>query len=539
MRRGVVFLRSKAWLIALALILLAGAALRLDGALPPERGLLFAADTDEGIYAASARLVLDGRLPYRDYFCSAPPLALYMFMSVLAPTSQPWGDVAGFMALRYASTLYGMISLLAIFAIGRRLGGNGAGLLAAALLAIDGWVVGQDRRAMLEAPMMMHSALAMLAFVAAGERRPTRLRWYVLAGALAACAMLSKTQGMVVVAALLLTAALQRRGRAAAALLAGFAVAYGALALPFLLLAGDDYLRQLFVFQFLRPANGDPALMLRVNAMRNFAESWLTLRLGLIGGGLLALRWLWQALAGRRAGAESARLPSAWLPVAVWAGLVALSFAASKTFYLYYYVQLAPALALLAGSLLHPWPAGSTQRAARLVARLAPVAVLALLGLLAALRLPDQAQATLSRVRWQKPAYAAIAGALADTPATARALVFEPNYAFLASRETAPAGDGRYLLDIHAYMLYTNLGIEGDSWAGLLTKRGQGVAGSEQTLLWQEPAQEMVRQAFAGADYVVVDARARYLLTPETVDAIEAGSEPVTTFEDVTLRARR
>lgn len=108
--------RRPATLYALALMALLALALglRLYNLVPPERGLLYAADADEGIYAASARLALDGFLPYRDYFCSAPPVGLYLFMAVLAPTSQPWGDSNGFMALRYASVLYGMVTIIHI-----------------------------------------------------------------------------------------------------------------------------------------------------------------------------------------------------------------------------------------------------------------------------------------------------------------------------------------------------------------------------------------------------------------------------------------
>ena len=226
-------------------------------------------------------------------------------------------------------------------------------------------------------------------------------------------------------------------------------------------------------------------------------------------------------------------------PVFVWAAVVMGSFAASKTYYLYYYVQLAVPLALLAGSLLAPWArqAAVTMRSLRLP--YVSIAIGAAMVLLAAVRLPFQLQATFDLVDRVKPAYVDIGRALATTPPASRVLAFEPNYAFLGSRETAPTGDGAYLIDIHAYMLYQNLGIKGRSWTTLASDLSQRKNEDEQTLLWRQPAQEMVLGAFSRADYVIVDARARYLLAPNTIATLEGSSTPVTTSLDATLRKRR
>lgn len=540
-------------------VLAAGLALRLYNLVPPERGLLFAADADEGIYAASARLALDGYLPYRDFFCSAPPLGLYLFMAVLAPTSPPWGDVTGFMALRYTAVAYGMITLGAVFALGRRLGGPAAGLAAAALLAIDGWSIAQDRRAMLEAPLNMFSALALLAAVAAGQRQDHRLRLYALAGALAALAISSKTQGAVVLLAIVGALLLQRHWRSALVAAGAAAATYLVLSLPYLLAAGDDLVRQLFLFQFLRPPNGDPALMLRVNAIRGYAESWLSVRLGLLGGLVLAARLLW------RPSRSSAVVH--WLPVLLWGLLVAASFAASKTFYLYYYAQLAPPLALLAGSLFslggqatsgRQWLALSwsrlSERARRPAGReagtlptarpswpsaLAQVALAVIVAMLVAWRLPTQAQATLQGTRWIKNAYAGAGAYLHDNaPREAEILVFEPNHTFLASRRPARAADGTFFVDSHAYMLYINLGIKSATYAELVRQVAARAAADEQTVLWRQPAQDLIGNALNTYDYVVVDRRARYLLSPATLNRLESATTEVARFSDTSVRRK-
>ena len=87
--RSDVRLRRALALAALAALLALALGLRLVNLVPPDRGVLFTADNDEGAYAADARLALDGFVTYRDYFCAAPPAALYLFMATLAPTSQP------------------------------------------------------------------------------------------------------------------------------------------------------------------------------------------------------------------------------------------------------------------------------------------------------------------------------------------------------------------------------------------------------------------------------------------------------------------
>ena len=108
------------------------------------------------------------------------------------------------MALRYMAVVYGMIAIIASFVTAKKLGGWQVGLLAIALMAIDGWQVAQDRRAMLEAPMNMFSALGMLAFVIAAQSDRHRLRWYVVAGIMGGLAALCKTPGAFLLAALFL-----------------------------------------------------------------------------------------------------------------------------------------------------------------------------------------------------------------------------------------------------------------------------------------------------------------------------------------------
>jgi hypothetical protein len=353
---------------------------------------------------------------------------------------------------------------------------------------------------------------------------------------------------MVILLVVVLTLGLQRRWRHLLLAAIGATVAYGVIALPYLLTAADDMVRQLFFFQFLRPPNGDPGLMLRVNAIRNYPESWLSVRLGLLGGALVLLRLLWSAAtpfvarlwsAATPVVAKTPHLPTtSWLPIILWALAVAASFAASKTFYLYYYAQLAPPLALLGGSLLHDISTGLRTQDARV--RLAHVGVVAVLAALALWRLPAQMAATVEGTNWVKTAYAAIGQHIAaNTPAATRVMVFEPNYTFLATRPPARVANGAFFLDSHAYMLYVNLNIKTSSYGALLRQIAQRTIQDEQALLWQRPAQNLITLARDDYEFVVIDRRARYLLAPDTLAAIEQQTDAVAAVADTVLRKQR
>ena len=70
--------------VVLLLTILGGAGYaRLWHLTPPEAGIDYAPDTDEGAYAFSAQLMLQGHWPYRDFFATLPPGGLYLFSAVL------------------------------------------------------------------------------------------------------------------------------------------------------------------------------------------------------------------------------------------------------------------------------------------------------------------------------------------------------------------------------------------------------------------------------------------------------------------------
>ena len=97
--------------MALLAILALAAFLRLYNLIPVERGLRALQDYDEAVWDGSAQLLLQGYLPYRDFFATLPPMGIYMLAAVLRLVYVPWGSGLGLMATRYASVTYVLISV--------------------------------------------------------------------------------------------------------------------------------------------------------------------------------------------------------------------------------------------------------------------------------------------------------------------------------------------------------------------------------------------------------------------------------------------
>jgi len=535
---------------ALALILVLAACLRLYGLLPMQRGLRAAQDYDEGVWASTAQLMLQGHLPYRDFFATLPPMGIYLLAAELRLVYVPWGSGSGLMTTRYASVLYGLVTVVVVYWLGRRLAGRGAGLLAAGLLAVDGMVIGMDRMAMLEPPLNLFSVLALWAYLNAFDREPDETKGLaVLAGVLAAVASLVKTPGMVVILALVSVSLLRRRWREALVVTAGFAAFWLALSAYFLLQCPGEFLKQVYLFQFLRPADGVVSRLSRVYDVWHYGQAWLSVRLGIAGALLVASRYA-QDCASRHAQdhgwlALRRREARPWLVVMAWAGYTGLLIMANGSYYPQYYVQLAVPLCVLGGGLLDArlWPGAQQQSGGRSTRWLAVGRAVLLLVLLAGLtsgqllQQPAQIATLLSQTN---STYVDVADQIRrNSVADAKVLVFEPNYAFLASRPPAGAQVGHFLVDSYGEMLYVNLGIAERPVLELARSVLTAKKGQLQATFWGASAQQQALTAFEQAAFVVVDGRARYQLQPQTLAAIQARSEEVFASGVASLRQRR
>jgi len=515
--------------LSLLLIAALAACLRLYNLLPVERGLQFLQDYDEAVWDTTAQLMLQGRLPYRDFFATLPPVGIYLMAGVLRLVNVPWGSGAGLMATRYASVVYGLVTVAAVYLAARRLAGRRAGLVAAGLLAVDGMVIGMDRRAMLEPPLNLFSILAVLAYLLVFERTHDDAqgqRLAVLAGFLSALAALAKTPGLVVVFALLTVSLVRRRLREAAIISVSFGLSCMAVSAYFLLQCPGDFLKQVYFFQLLRPADGIVSRTVRLYGIWHYAQAWLTVRTGLMGALFLGL------LAIRRREARP------WLVVLVWMGYTLALIIVNGSYWPQYYVQLAVPLSLLGGGLLDAriWPIRWRARGLTLGA-LALLAVL-LTGLLRG-QIVNQYADTVRALEHTSPSYTEVADYLSrNSSPEARVLVFEPNYTFLSSRPPAGPRPGHFLVDSYGGMLYVNLDIQGRSLFELMRAVVTGKRDELQRTFWRGPAQEQVLAAFDRAEYVIVDGRARYQLEPQTLATIKARSTEVFAAGVASLRRR-
>jgi hypothetical protein len=528
--------------VLLAFVMLVALACRLYRLVPPKAGLLYAQDADEGVYATTAQLMVQGYLPYRDFFTPMPPLAIYLFMAVLRVCYHPWGSAMGLMALRYLSVGLGLMAVLVVFFIAKLIGGNSMGLLSAGILAVDGIVVAQDRRAMLESPTNLFSSLAVLCYLhalrqtEAEQQSNGRLLQMQVAGAGAFCAAGLLVKGTALVPPLLIMAAIliRRRWREVGWFIASFSLVYVLCAGIFLINCPEHYLKQMYLFHILRPWDGTVHPLARLKEMWGYPWSWTTTRIAVTGIAIMVLM-------GRKA-----RNPDLWFVILAWAGLIVLLLLGSRTYWATYFSQLAIPLAILGGAVLSEEldhaSLGLLDRlptSSRRGQTLAQVTVLVALMLIGIPQLERQYGATRDALEQTKPAYVQISDYIQQNlPLDATILTFETNYTFLSSRPPAGARDGSFFIDSYGEMLYRNLGIADSSIPDLLaTWVGQEPAGATE-VFYRQPAQEEVLTAFSRAPYVVLDARASNQLAPATSAFLYAHSQVVKAAPAAELRAR-
>ena len=534
-------------------MLLTALALRLYRLAPVDVGLLYAQDADEGVYATTAQLALQGFMPYRDFFTPMPPAAIYGFMAVLRVFYHPWGSAVGLMALRYTCVALGVLTVLLTYHAAAMIGGYWAGLLAAALLAVDGIVAAQDRRAMLEAPTNLLSLLAVLSYLLALKSASLE-RWRDFAprgghffGATGAgrqgllilssgffCALALLTKGTALVPLLLvgLHLLLRRHWRQAFWFAGSFVASYLLCASVFLLGCPVEFLKQNYFFHFLRPWDGTVNPLARLAEMWGYTWSWTTVRFALVGAVVMLFM------------GKKARHADLWWVVLTWAGLMLFLLLGSRTYWATYFSQLAVPCCILGGLALND---ELDQHAHSLMDRLPlhfcwPALQILLLASMLALgypRLRLQYNTTREALEQIKPVYPEIAGYINQRiPSGAPILAFETNYTFLSSHPPAGAQEGSFFIDSYGEMLYRNLQIPERSIVELLASWAQQERIGTQAVFHREPAQAEVRRVFERAPYMVLDGRALKQLTEETSAYLEAHSQVLKSAYASELRLR-
>jgi hypothetical protein len=494
--RGQGKLATALGVLALCLLFLVGLGLRMDAMTPVAQGLTYQPDYDEGVNTAAGQLWRQGLVPYRDYFFAHPPLAVLLFGMVAQAHFVPWGDATTFMFARYASIGCGLLTLLVVFAIGRKVGGTASGLLAMGVLAIDAVVVEIDRRAMLSSAVNLLGALAILAFVYAVDARRRQPQLMAGAGALGACCMLVKLTGALGLGAMfafaLARCALAKGPQRHVWLRHGGALLAGAVGviLPVvgyaMMVAPNDFFRQVVLFQLGRPPDGVPAVTSRIAELWNPEGARLTLWLAGAGGVVIALRG---ALAGGW---------GHWPLLALWSFLVAGFLAVTRVYYYHYFVQLAVPLSLWAGALVSHAPKPPTS----LRPRICQIVGLAVAWAGTLMILPGQLEAARAVARSRSTALRDVGEFLKKhTDPKVAPLAFDPTYGLVASRPPPRLEDGSVLIDSYGYLMFLNLGLaDGEAH--------RSTAKDTATLLRGERGQRMLLQLAQRSDFVIIDSRA-------------------------------
>jgi hypothetical protein len=527
------------WLVPALLVLLvlvAGYA-RMAELWPQDYGLTQFPYDDEGVYAGTSQLFLQGILPYRDYFFAHPPLAAISYAPAMAYHFTQWGSPTSFMIARYLSVAYSLATLVILFLIGARLAGPWAGALAGLLWALDGRVVEINRKIMLDGPMVLLSCAGLLLYLwvrpgLAGEKAVRRpLIVLGLAGACAALSALTKIAGVACLVAILADMAwlaLERRraGRGdgpprfmtqLGSILGGAAIAAVVVLTPFVLQAPSQFVRDVFFFQLLRPSDGLIDIPARVADLSAAGQLWplatsLTLILAAFGVIVLSLS------------AWSTANIGPWRVVVLWMFFSVLLFTYSRSFYSHYYIQLAAPLCLLgAGVTLLPGLVRRTQSGAqafRLALRFAPLVAVTLVVL------------PLAWVEWngitkrhEDRIFEIVARYVNDAvPPGTPVLSTDEQFNFLAARPPSRTGTG-YLVDSYGHMIFLGLQLDSRSWSDLWSAALSGEHSNDVYAVMQRPtAQADFLMRASRVSLIVIHQKGVPRLTHQTLAAIEAES---------------
>ncbi len=569
--RGPTWAGTATALLMIAILLAVGGYGRMSQLWPQDYGLSRAPYDDEGVYAGASQLILQGIIPYRDYFFAHPPLAAISYAPAMAYHFTAWGSPTSFMMARYLSVAYSLVTLLFIFLIGLRLGGLWGAGLAGALWVLDGRVVEINRKVMLDGPMVLLACIGLAFYLwvrpapDGREQSPRRsMLLLFIAGASACLSALTKIAGAACLLAILADMAwvwagsrLSARrhegsgakvhghgGRGLAAVLAGALVAALVVLGPFMVLAPSQMLRQVFFFQLLRPDDGLADAPARVADLTATLSNALTPLLAALGLGALSLQ-VWSGAHRTPAGEARAQAgpwvarTGAWRTVVLWALFSLLLFTYSRSFYSHYYIQLAAPLCLL-GAGLSMWPrligmwvrvrrpAGLTQGGGwwgRLLL-LAMSAAAMLVVALPALRL--------AVVQWngintrqcpqcEDHIFEIVGRYVNDAvpPGTA-VLTTDEQFNFLAARPPSHNATG-YLIDSYGHMIYLGLGLDrrdwGDLWGAVL--RGEHST-DVYAIIWGATPQADFLDRAGRVPLVVVHDKGFARLTADTMAALEA-----------------
>jgi alpha-1,2-mannosyltransferase len=200
---------------------------------------------DDGVYYTAAASLIHGRMPYNDFLLLHPP-GILLVLAPFAWLGSHTSDAAGFAAARVAFMLIGALNTALVVRVLRRFG-LPAAAVGGVFYAMFFPAIYAERSTLLE-PLGTLALLVALVLMGRGRDVPSRWRFYAAGAALGAGVAVKIWY---VVAVLVIVAAL--RGAARWPVLAGAAVAAGAICLPFFVAAPTHMFRYVITDQLGRP----------------------------------------------------------------------------------------------------------------------------------------------------------------------------------------------------------------------------------------------------------------------------------------------
>jgi len=444
-----------------------------------------AADYDEGVHLLAARQFVLGYATHRDYFFTQPPMSLYGLLPAAA-----FGDGGATTVWlgRFTSVVWSVGASGLVFLCGRKLFSWSGGIVALITFGLDGWGVFIGHEALLEFQLNFFCLLALWAFLNY-ESHPQNNWWLILCGVAGAAAFLTKLNGILILVGIIGYLLVAKHWRDSLKLLGAFVAATIGLALPVFWNSPTEFIKQIFIFQLVRGADG----ITRTTRFEVFSispEASFT----------LIIAWLGAVGLGLRA-ARGKKLPGALAVVALWLGLSLIFYTFSRAFYLHYYISLLPALALIAGgfpSLLEL----ISELKPRLVRRLVNVGLVVGLtvGLLAMLN-------SYSNLGYSPEPQ--VVGNLiqAQTPAGATVLTFWGLDTFFGGRALPATADGKVLIDHYGAFYYNVYGLNqknlGEAIGLVFSGYNPGKA-DPQRILDNAASQELLDELNKRADFTIV-----------------------------------
>lgn len=423
---------------AVALVAVAAWVLRFLPFLRADGAFSYPIEYAEGIYYSASALFFQGHWPYRDFVFVHPPGSVLLWWPATLAGSWMGADT-GFIVARWLATLCGAFSVFLVGRISLYTWGPVAGVVSALVYASFPETVLIERGPFLE-PLLNLTCLgaANLWLVPPVSGREER-RW-VLAGVLFALAVSVKLVGGIWLVAALLARPLSSTWNVRPQAILLFA-AGGAIALlwgPFALQAPSEFFSQVFIYQALRPADGDLSHMGRLHEL--FPERRLvSIGLALLGLVLVAAR------AFRRA--QPTRTAERFFAVAYV--LTITAFLTSPSYWNQFNTFAASdsALAGLGAAAIHEWLEGWFPRQSRLLAVLMYLAVL--LPPLEALR---------GGLTLRAPEQLALGHYIRETvPPSEPLFAFEPAWALTAGRLPPVIPEAPLMVDSYAAMLHSGM----------------------------------------------------------------------------------